>query len=123
MLEEGKLLECPVPAVRMDIHRTEVARFTTTAFRDRPYLSMRLALCDKARPMVLCQWPLSLTLPPSPRWSQAQLTRTTTWTRPSTTYNENDNRAAVQQNTEAERQRHQNRTLLVGEDRTGANSP
>jgi E3 ubiquitin-protein ligase NEDD4 len=49
-------------------------------------------------------------------------TRTTTWNRPSTTYNESDQRAAVQQNTEAERVRHNNRMLPV-EDRTGANSP
>lgn len=48
-------------------------------------------------------------------------TRTTTWNRPSTTYNENDQRVAMQQNTEAERQRHQNR--MLPEDRTGANSP
>ncbi|KAI5778216.1 hypothetical protein EDC01DRAFT_719441 [Geopyxis carbonaria] len=39
-------------------------------------------------------------------------TRTTTWSRPSVSYSESDQRAAVQQNTEAERQRHQNRTLL-----------
>ncbi|KAF8248295.1 HECT-domain-containing protein [Wilcoxina mikolae CBS 423.85] len=49
-------------------------------------------------------------------------TRTTTWNRPSTTYNESDQRAAVQQNTDAERVRHNNRMLPV-EDRTGANSP
>jgi len=48
-------------------------------------------------------------------------TRTTTWNRPSTTYSETDQRAAMQQNTEAERQRHQNR--MLPEDRTGANSP
>ncbi|KAG0634839.1 hypothetical protein HOY80DRAFT_497497 [Tuber brumale] len=48
-------------------------------------------------------------------------TRTTTWNRPSTTYNESDQRVAMQQNTEAERQRHQNR--MLPEDRTGANSP
>lgn len=49
-------------------------------------------------------------------------TRTTTWNRPSTTYNESDQRAAVQQNTDAERVRHNNRMLPV-EDRTGASSP
>jgi E3 ubiquitin-protein ligase NEDD4 len=49
-------------------------------------------------------------------------TRTTTWNRPSTTYSESDQRAAVQQNTEAERLRHNNRMLPL-EDRTGANSP
>lgn len=49
-------------------------------------------------------------------------TRTTTWNRPSTTYSESDQRAAVQQNTDAERVRHNNRMLPV-EDRTGANSP
>jgi len=48
-------------------------------------------------------------------------TRTTTWNRPSTTYNESDQRVAMQQNTEAERQRHQSR--MLPEDRTGANSP
>lgn len=48
-------------------------------------------------------------------------TRTTTWNRPSTTYNETDQRAAMQQNTDLERTRHQNR--MLPEDRTGANSP
>ncbi|TGZ83198.1 HECT-domain-containing protein [Ascodesmis nigricans] len=50
-------------------------------------------------------------------------TRTTTWTRPSNNLTESDQRAAVQHNTDAERQRHQNRSLLVADDRTGANSP
>ena len=48
-------------------------------------------------------------------------TRTTTWTRPSTTYNERDQRTALAASTQVERQRHQNRTLP--EDRTGASSP
>jgi len=48
-------------------------------------------------------------------------TRTTTWNRPSTTYNESDQRAAVQQNTDAERVRHNNR--MLPEDRTGTSSP
>ncbi|KAL7274416.1 hypothetical protein RUND412_002691 [Rhizina undulata] len=48
-------------------------------------------------------------------------TRSTTWNRPSTTYNETDQRAAMLQNTEAERVRHHNR--MLPEDRTGANSP
>ncbi|KAH0613256.1 uncharacterized protein H6S33_009636 [Morchella sextelata] len=48
-------------------------------------------------------------------------TRTTTWNRPSTTYNETDQRAAMQQNTDLERTRHQNR--MLPEDRTGASSP
>lgn len=50
-------------------------------------------------------------------------TRTTTWNRPSNNFSESDQRTAVQQNTDAERQRHQNRSLLVADDRTGANSP
>lgn len=49
--------------------------------------------------------------------------RTTTWNRPSNSYSESDQRAAVQQNTEAERVRHNNRMLPAAEDRTGANSP
>ncbi|PWW78736.1 HECT-domain-containing protein [Tuber magnatum] len=44
-------------------------------------------------------------------------TRTTTWNRPSTTYNESDQRVAMQQNTEAERQRHQNPVSMMA---TGA---
>ncbi|CAZ86344.1 unnamed protein product [Tuber melanosporum] len=44
-------------------------------------------------------------------------TRTTTWNRPSTTYNESDQRVAMQQNTEAERQRHQNPASMMA---TGA---
>lgn len=48
-------------------------------------------------------------------------TRTTTWNRPSTTYNETDQRAAMQRDTDLERARHQNR--MLPEDRTGANSP
>lgn len=48
-------------------------------------------------------------------------TRTTTWTRPSAGYTENDQRTALAANTDLERQRHQNR--MLPEDRTGANSP
>ncbi len=48
-------------------------------------------------------------------------TRTTTWTRPSTTYNERDQRTAMEANTQLERRAHQNR--MLPEDRTGANSP
>lgn len=48
-------------------------------------------------------------------------TRTTTWTRPSTNYNERDQRTAMEANTQMERRAHQSRTLP--EDRTGANSP
>ena len=48
-------------------------------------------------------------------------TRTTTWTRPSTTYNERDQRTALEANTQLERRAHQNR--MLPEDRTGANSP
>ena len=48
-------------------------------------------------------------------------TRTTTWTRPSTTYNERDQRNAMEANTQLERRAHQNR--MLPEDRTGANSP
>ncbi|PUU79726.1 hypothetical protein B9Z19DRAFT_1100633 [Tuber borchii] len=44
-------------------------------------------------------------------------TRTTTWNRPSTTYNESDQRVAMQQNTEAERQRHQSPASMMA---TGA---
>ncbi|KAG8528062.1 uncharacterized protein KY384_006978 [Bacidia gigantensis] len=48
-------------------------------------------------------------------------TRTTTWTRPSNTYNERDQRNALEANTQLERRAHQNR--MLPEDRTGANSP
>ena len=48
-------------------------------------------------------------------------TRTTTWTRPSTTYNATDQRNAMEANTQAERRAHQQR--MLPEDRTGANSP
>ena len=48
-------------------------------------------------------------------------TRTTTWTRPSTTYNERDQRTAMDANTQLERRAHQNR--MLPEDRTGASSP
>ncbi len=48
-------------------------------------------------------------------------TRTTTWTRPSSTYNERDQRAQYEATTQMERQRHQNR--MLPEDRTGASSP
>ena len=46
-------------------------------------------------------------------------TRTTTWTRPPTTYNERDQRNAMEANTQLERRAHQNR--MLPEDR--ANSP
>ena len=48
-------------------------------------------------------------------------TRTTTWTRPSTTYNEREQRTAMEANTQLERRAHQNR--MLPEDRTGASSP
>lgn len=48
-------------------------------------------------------------------------TRTTTWQRPTASYNERDQRAAMEASTQVERARHQQRTLP--EDRTGANSP
>lgn len=48
-------------------------------------------------------------------------TRTTTWNRPSTTYNERDQRTQMEANTQLERRAHQNR--MLPEDRTGANSP
>ena len=49
-------------------------------------------------------------------------TRSTTWTRPSTTnYSERDNRTRMEANTQLERRAHQNR--MLPEDRTGANSP
>lgn len=47
--------------------------------------------------------------------------RTTTWNRPSTTYNERDQRTQMEANTQLERRAHQNR--MLPEDRTGANSP
>ncbi|KAK9447529.1 uncharacterized protein V1518DRAFT_376799 [Limtongia smithiae] len=46
-------------------------------------------------------------------------TRSTTWTRPSTNFNENDQRQAVQTNLDLERQQHQSRTL-PGEDSRAA---
>ena len=48
-------------------------------------------------------------------------TRTTTWNRPSASYNESEHRAARESNTQAERARHQQR--MLPEDRTGASSP
>ena len=48
-------------------------------------------------------------------------TRSTTWNRPSTTYNERDQRTAMEANMQMERRAHQNR--MLPEDRTGANSP
>ena len=48
-------------------------------------------------------------------------TRSTTWIRPSTTYNERDQRSAMEANMQMERRAHQNR--MLPEDRTGANSP
>ena len=48
-------------------------------------------------------------------------TRSTTWNRPSNTYNERDQRTAMEANTNLERRAHQNR--MLPEDRTGANSP
>lgn len=48
-------------------------------------------------------------------------TRTTTWTRPTAAYNERDQRATMEANTQAERTRHQQR--MLPEDRTGASSP
>lgn len=47
--------------------------------------------------------------------------RTTTWNRPSNTYNERDQRTQMEANTQLERRAHQNR--MLPEDRTGANSP
>ncbi|KAK9455898.1 hypothetical protein V1511DRAFT_487821 [Dipodascopsis uninucleata] len=49
-------------------------------------------------------------------------TRSTTWTRPPTDLNESDQRAAIQNNTEIERQRHSNRRL-PGDQQSRANSP
>jgi E3 ubiquitin-protein ligase NEDD4 len=48
-------------------------------------------------------------------------TRSTTWTRPSTTYNERDQRTQMEATMQMERRAHQNR--MLPEDRTGANSP
>ncbi|KAI9829362.1 MAG: hypothetical protein M1826_005682 [Phylliscum demangeonii] len=48
-------------------------------------------------------------------------TRSTTWNRPSASYNERDQRAQNEATTQVERQRHQNR--MLPEDRTGASSP
>lgn len=47
--------------------------------------------------------------------------RTTTWNRPSNTYNEREQRSQMEANTQLERRAHQNR--MLPEDRTGANSP
>ena len=48
-------------------------------------------------------------------------TRTTTWTRPTESYNRGDRRTQMEANTQMERRAHQNR--MLPEDRTGANSP
>ena len=48
-------------------------------------------------------------------------TRSTTWTRPSTTYSERDQRTQMEANTQMERRAHQNR--MLPEDRTGTSSP
>lgn len=48
-------------------------------------------------------------------------TRTTTWTRPSTTYNATDQRNAMEATTQMERRAHQNR--MLPEDRAGSSSP
>jgi len=48
-------------------------------------------------------------------------TRSTTWTRPSATMNESEQRSRIDANMSAERQRHQNR--MLPEDRTGTSSP
>ena len=48
-------------------------------------------------------------------------TRSTTWNRPSATYNERDQRTRMDANTQMERRAHQNR--MLPEDRTGASSP
>ncbi|KAB8670382.1 hypothetical protein FH972_026295 [Carpinus fangiana] len=48
-------------------------------------------------------------------------TRTTTWNRPTAAYNEREQRATMEANTQAERTRHQQR--MLPEDRTGASSP
>lgn len=47
--------------------------------------------------------------------------RTTTWNRPSNSYNEREQRTQMEANTQLERRAHQNR--MLPEDRTGANSP
>ena len=47
--------------------------------------------------------------------------RTTTWNRPSRTYNVTEQRTQMEANTQLERRAHQNR--MLPEDRTGANSP
>ena len=48
-------------------------------------------------------------------------TRTTTWSRPTASYNERDQRSAMEAATQVDRVRHQNR--MLPEDRTGASSP
>ena len=48
-------------------------------------------------------------------------TRTTTWSRPNASYNQQDQRNRMDANTQMERRAHQNR--MLPEDRTGANSP
>ncbi|KAL8694750.1 MAG: hypothetical protein Q9218_000676 [Villophora microphyllina] len=48
-------------------------------------------------------------------------TRQTTWTRPTASYSEREQRTAIEANTQLERRAHQNRTLP--EDRTGTSSP
>ena len=48
-------------------------------------------------------------------------TRTTTWTRPSTTYNATEQRNAMEANTQMERRAHQNR--MLPEDRASSSSP
>ena len=48
-------------------------------------------------------------------------TRSTTWTRPTASYNQQDQRNRMDANTQMERRAHQNR--MLPEDRTGANSP
>lgn len=49
--------------------------------------------------------------------------RQTTWTRPTASYNANEQRAAMEATTQVERTRHQNRMLPGGDDRTGTSSP
>ena len=48
-------------------------------------------------------------------------TRSTTWTRPTASYDRGDQRTRMEANTQMERRAHQNR--MLPEDRTGANSP
>ena len=48
-------------------------------------------------------------------------TRTTTWSRPSASYNATEQRTAIEANTQLERRAHQNR--MLPEDRTGNSSP